>query len=87
MQEKSKMIARFEELDENSEMSEAKNIITTVINSKGVEFDMVIVPFANDVNYKTELDRNLLYVASTRALHNLYFVADKKPSRFLVKRK
>lgn len=87
LQEKSKMIARFEELDENSEMSEAKNIITTVINSKGVEFDMVIVPFANDVNYKTELDRNLLYVASTRALHNLYFVADKKPSRFLVKRK
>ena len=85
LQEHSLIINRFDVLDETKEMSNNKNIITTIINSKGVEFDMVVIPFANDNNYKTELDRNLLYVASTRALHNLCFIADKKPSRFLTK--
>ena len=85
LQDNSSIINRFTVLDETKEMSNNKNIITTIINSKGVEFDMVIIPFANDSNYQTELDRNLLYVASTRALHNLCFVANKKPSRFLTK--
>ncbi len=85
LQDNSSIINRFTVLDETKEMSNNKNIITTIINSKGVEFDIVIIPFANDSNYQTELDRNLLYVASTRALHNLCFVANKKPSRFLTK--
>ena len=85
LQDNSSIINRFTVLDETKEMSNNKNIITTIINSKGVEFDMVIITFANDSNYQTELDRNLLYVASTRALHNLCFVANKKPSRFLTK--
>lgn len=85
LQEQSEIINKFEVLDETHEISGAKNIITTIINAKGVEFDMVVIPFANDENYQTELDRNLLYVSCTRALHNLTFIADKKPSRFLIK--
>ena len=87
LRKNSKLIRKFTVLSENTDVSYGKNIITTIINAKGVEFDMVIIPFANDENYKTELDRNLLYVSCTRALHNLYFVANKKPSRFLTKTK
>lgn len=85
LQKQSDIIDKFEVLDETHEISGAKNIITTIINAKGVEFDMVVIPFANEDNYQTELDKNLLYVSCTRALHNLYFIADKKPSRFLIK--
>ena len=35
------------------------------------QFDYVIVPNADDKNYKDPLDRNLLYIACTRALHIL----------------
>jgi DNA helicase-2/ATP-dependent DNA helicase PcrA len=39
--------------------------------AKGLEFDEVIIPHADDRNYRTELDRGMLYVAATRALHRL----------------
>lgn len=39
--------------------------------AKGLEFDEVIVPDAGDKTYRTAMDRNLLYVACTRAMHNL----------------
>lgn len=81
----SKTLKNFEVLDEEKEMTDSKTLMSTIINSKGVEFDVVIIPYANDENYHNELDRNLLYVASTRALHNLYFIANTKPSRFLTK--
>mgnify|MGYP002798594459 FL=1 len=87
LQNASSVLKTFEVLDEEKEMTESKMLMSTIINSKGVEFDVVIIPFANDENYHNELDRNLLYVASTRALHELYFIADKKPSRFLMKTK
>lgn len=85
LQKHSNILNKFEVLDETHEISGSKKIITTIINAKGVEFDRVIIPFANDENYQTELDRNLLYVSTTRALHSLTFVANKKPSRFLIK--
>lgn len=46
-------------------------IITTAHMAKGLEFDQVIVPFAGADNYHTELDRSMLYVACTRAMHRL----------------
>jgi len=46
-------------------------IITSIHMSKGLEFDQVIIPEASADNYKTELDRNLLYIACTRAMHEL----------------
>lgn len=46
-------------------------VITTANLAKGLEFDEVLVPFANASEYATELDRRLLYVACTRAMHLL----------------
>lgn len=87
LQRQSALIKKFKILDEMKTMSKAKNVITTPAKAKGVEFDCVIVPYANEKNYDNELDQNLLYVASTRALHKLYFISDKTPSQFLLKRK
>ncbi|MGA0559526.1 HelD family protein [Larkinella sp. VNQ87] len=46
-------------------------IITTAHLAKGLEFDEVIVPFASATNYHTELDKQMLYIACTRAMHQL----------------
>lgn len=45
--------------------------VCTAHMAKGLEFDQVIVPDASDKNYGTRMDRNLLYVACTRAMHVL----------------
>ncbi|MEX2491256.1 MAG: 3'-5' exonuclease [Nitrospirales bacterium] len=47
------------------------SIICTAHMAKGLEFDQVIVPHATHKNYNTLMDRNLLYVACTRAMHKL----------------
>lgn len=85
LQKESEIIKKFKVLDELSTMTKSKKIITTPAKAKGVEFDCVIIPFANQENYNNQLDKNLLYVASTRALHKLYFLSDKTPSKFLLK--
>lgn len=85
LQKESPAIKKFKVLDEMNSVSNFKKVITTPAKAKGVEFDCVIVPFANSENYCNELDRNLLYVASTRALHKLFFLSDKVPSQFLMK--
>ena len=46
-------------------------IITSAHMAKGLEFDEVIVPQATDNNYNSEIDRSMLYVAATRAMHRL----------------
>jgi len=46
-------------------------IVTTAHLAKGLEFDAVIVPFASAHTYKTEVDKRMLYVACTRAMHQL----------------
>ena len=47
--------------------------------SKGLEFDVVLVFNVSKNNYNNEFDRNLLYVACTRALHQLsiYYTGEK----------
>ncbi|MFN3847769.1 MAG: 3'-5' exonuclease, partial [Paracoccaceae bacterium] len=50
-------------------------IVCTAHLAKGLEFDRVIIPDASAANYRTEMDRNLLYVACTRAMHRLTVVA------------
>ncbi len=45
--------------------------VCTAHMAKGLEFDQVVVPQVSDQNYHTTMDRNLLYVACTRALHKL----------------
>lgn len=46
-------------------------IITAAHMAKGLEFDEVIIPQADDNNYHSEIDRSMLYVAATRAMHRL----------------
>lgn len=58
-------------------------VITSAHVSKGLEFDAVIVPYTDDVNYATEMDRSMLYIACTRAMHELRLTHDGRISRFL----
>ncbi|APE38755.1 hypothetical protein BOX37_26445 [Nocardia mangyaensis] len=58
-------------------------VITSAHIAKGLEFDMVIVPRADDSNYANEMDRSMLYIACTRAMHELHLTYVGQPSRFL----
>ncbi len=44
-------------------------VITSAHMSKGLEFDEVVIPHATDANYRTAIDRGMLYIAVTRAMH------------------
>lgn len=59
--------------------------ITSVRMSKGLEFDEVIIPDVCNDTYKTEYDKNLLYIAVTRAMHRLTLLNTGHSSRFLNK--
>ena len=61
---------------------DSRVLITTCATAKGIEFDAVIIPNADTDNYKNTIDKNIVYVSSTRALHKLCFVTDKTPSLF-----
>ncbi len=71
----------YESLNEMDEeiyfLSNASNafvqgiVITSAHMAKGLEFDEVIVPHIDNRNYKNEIDRSMLYVAVTRAMHKL----------------
>ncbi len=54
--------------------------IIPVYMSKGLEFDAVLICDADSQNYHDEDDRNLLYVACTRALHKLSLFCEKQVS-------
>jgi DNA helicase II / ATP-dependent DNA helicase PcrA len=58
-------------------------VITTVHLAKGLEFDEVIVPFASSRNYSTDVDQRMLYIACTRAMHQLTLTYTKEKSRFI----
>ena len=58
-------------------------VITSAHMAKGLEFDEVIVPQANDDNYSSEIDRSMLYVAVTRAMHKLVLTYDGKISSLI----
>lgn len=47
-------------------------VITSAHISKGLEFDAVIVPHVDEETYATEVDRSMLYIACTRAMHELH---------------
>ncbi|TKI48237.1 HelD family protein [Lysinibacillus tabacifolii] len=74
----------FTVLDGQSEKFETGLLLTTIQYAKGLEFDMVIIPFVNKANYHTEFDNGLLYIASTRAMHELMLLVDNNaPSPLL----
>jgi DNA helicase-2/ATP-dependent DNA helicase PcrA len=59
-------------------------LITTVHLSKGLEFDEVIIPFVSSRNYHTDVDKSMLYIACTRAMHRLTLTFAKEKTAFIV---
>ncbi len=57
--------------------------VTSVRMSKGLEFDAVVIPDADSRTYKSEHDRSLLYVACTRAMHQLKLLYSGEKSAFI----
>lgn len=55
-------------------------LVLSIQMSKGLEFDEVAIPYANEATYHEPFDRNLLYVACTRAMHKLVLTCSGKPS-------
>ena len=58
-------------------------IITSAHMAKGLEFDEVIVPQTDSKNYHSAIDRSMLYVAVTRAMHKLSLTYCGIPSLFI----
>ncbi len=59
-------------------------IITTAHLAKGLEFDEVIIPFVSANNYRTDVDKRMLYIACTRAMHHLTLTYAKEKSIFII---
>lgn len=69
--------------DNDSKLIRSNKIITTIYLSKGLEYDHIIIPFVDENTYFTQLDKQNLYVASTRALHNLICLFSNNISKFV----
>ncbi|MGL4741038.1 MAG: HelD family protein [Sarcina sp.] len=69
-------------IDENSSYTKGLTIIPSYI-AKGLEFDGVIIPDADDSTYSLETERNLLYTVCTRALHELHIFYQNKLSKLI----
>ncbi|RZK29426.1 MAG: helicase, partial [Hymenobacter sp.] len=59
-------------------------LLTTAYLAKGLEFDEVIVPFVDAATYNTVVDKGLLYVACTRAMHQLTLTYSQTLTSFLL---
>ena len=57
-------------------------VVSSVRLAKGLEFDEAVLLDADGRRYATEADRNLLYVAVTRAMHALTVLYRDEPLRF-----
>jgi DNA helicase-2/ATP-dependent DNA helicase PcrA len=58
-------------------------IITTAHLAKGLEFDEVIVPFVSVRNYQSDIDKRMLYIACTRAMHHLTLTYTGELTKFI----
>ena len=69
------------QLIKNGSASDLQGVfILPVYMSKGLEFDAVLICDADSQNYHDEDDKNLLYVACTRALHKLSLFCENEVS-------
>jgi DNA helicase II / ATP-dependent DNA helicase PcrA len=58
-------------------------VITSAHLAKGLEFDEVLVPFASARHYQTDVDKRMLYIACTRAMHKLTLTYTEQVTRFV----
>ncbi len=70
-------------LNEHSSEFQEGVVVASVHMTKGLEFDQVIVPDLSSEIYATDLDKSLLYIACTRAMHRLSLLYFGEKSRFL----
>lgn len=70
-------------LFETSEIDQDALLIIPSHLAKGLEFDAVIIAAVDHPFRDTSIDRKLLYVALTRAMHELHLVAPKKENFLL----
>ncbi|WP_019853319.1 HelD family protein [Actinopolyspora mortivallis] len=70
-------------LDYDSTAFASGIVITSAHIAKGLEFDTVIVPHVDEANYSGEMDKCMLYIACTRAMHELHLTHRGGLSRFL----
>lgn len=59
-------------LDYDSTAFASGVVITSAHMSKGLEFDMVVVPDVDSDTYANAMDRSMLYIACTWAMHELH---------------
>lgn len=69
-------------IDDNIDGYDNKTCVISAFNSKGLEFDGAIV-IDSDKVYKSEMDRNLMYIACTRPLHKLSVLSIENESKFI----
>jgi len=81
---------RLQEKDKNIYFLSSKSkvfmqgvVITSAHMAKGLEFDEVIIPHVNAINYKNEIEQNILYIAATRAMHKLSLTYCGRISKFI----
>lgn len=68
-------------IDDNIDNYDNKTCVISAYNSKGLEFDAVIII---DEGYgNTETDKNIFYISATRALHKLSVVSLEKCNEFI----
>lgn len=72
------------QLIKNESMADLHGVfIIPVYMSKGLEFDAVLICDTTADHYNSEDDKNLLYIACTRALHRLNLFCTGEPSPLL----
>jgi len=70
-------------IDDNTDEYDNKICVISAFNSKGLEFDGVIVYNVSEENYNSDIDRDVLYIASTRAMHKLTIMQSDKNCKFI----
>ena len=70
-------------LDFESDKFENGIVVTSTHLSKGLEFDRVVLPDASAENYSTEMDRGLLYIGCTRAMHKLDLLYSEERTKLI----
>lgn len=73
-------------IDDNIDGYDSNVCVISAFNSKGLEFDGVIIVDGDEI-YVSDMDKNLLYIASSRPLHKLTIVSIDRPSEFVRKYK
>lgn len=73
----------YNHLTINSTQFDEGIILAPTFLVKGLEFDAVIVVDADNENFNTEIDRQALYVATTRAMHELKIMFNGNITKFI----